>query len=274
MFDDKLPQSEFGQLPHVMRVLEITSQHGSRSWLEKCLADDSAMAVKLESVPLDAAITLLRQQVYDSVIIQDGPNFDAIKALAPLRTASPDHLAIVVIGDKPAADMTALCLDSSADAYVCRNSTDVRTLLWTLARAAERQGLIREAAENRTVIEQQKALQHQLAVHQLRTQRSLLLEHAGLESLDPNPPDWLVEEFLELLRISVVSGTGTMRDEVSQLVTKLDRCQVTLAEAMMAHTLAAEKLVLGLANRPAWHILGRANLLIYEVVMQLQQTTV
>lgn len=273
MYEDKLPQSEFGQLPPIMRVLEITPDRAP-SWLEECLADDSAMAVKLESASLDAAMTLLREQVYDAVIVQDGPDFDAVEALGPLRTASPDHLAIVVIGEKPAASMTALCLDSSADAYVCRDSTDVRTLLWTLARAAERQSLIREAAENRTVIEQQNALQHQLAVHQLRTQRSLLLEHAGLESLDPHPPEWLVEEFLELLRISVVSGTGTMRDEVSQLVTKLERCQVTLAEAMMAHTLAAEKLVLGLGTRPAWHILGRASLLVYEVVMQMQQTAV
>jgi hypothetical protein len=43
-----------------------------------------------------------------------------------------------------------------------------------------------------------------------------------------------------------------------------------MAEALSAHTLAAEKLVLGLGNRPAWHILGRANLLAYELIMQMQ----
>lgn len=277
MLDDRSPQTSYGQLPPVMRVLDISSANGEPdAWLADCLANDSAMAVKLEPASLESAMALLRQEVFEAVIVQHQPGkLDAIAAIGAIRAASPDFLAMVVIGEQPEEEMMAVCFDASADAYICKGTTDVRTLLWVLARAGERQRLLRESHESRTALQQQRAQQHQKAIHQLRSQRSLLLEHIAISSsADPHPPSWLVEHFLDLLRIFVVSGTGTLRDEVTQLVANLEDSEVTLAEALTAHTLATENLILGLGNRPAWHILGRANLLAYELVMQLQRTTV
>ena len=281
MVDDKYPMTPYGQLPPVMRVLDVSAQNtatGSAKddstvgWLEECLANDSAMVVKLEHTTLESAMTLLRQEQFDVVILHhEVGKLDAVAALAPIRAASPDYLAIVVIGDKPNSEMTAVCMERSADAYYSRNETDVRTLLWGLARASERQRLLREANGYQQALEQKAAQHHQEAIHQLRSLRAVLVEHCiEMSDCDPCPPAWLVEHFLELLRNYVVSGTGNLRDEVSQLVDRLEHSEVTLAEALSAHAQAAEELVLGLGNRPAWHILGRGNLLAYELVMQIQ----
>lgn len=276
MTDDKFPTIPYGELPPLLRVLEIsargeTSESDSHNWLAECLANDSAMDIKLEPATLTSAMTLLRQEVFDVVIVHHLPgHVDAMAAIGPIRTSSPDCLAVVVVGDESASSMSALCLEATADAYFCRGETDVRTLLWGLARASERQRLLRECRSLQESVAQQKSRQHQEAIHQLRAQRSLLVEHfVATEQHDPHPPAWLTECFLELLRIYVVTGTGNLRDEVTQLAGRLELCEVTLAEALTAHTLAAEEMVLGLGNRPAWHILGRANLLAYELVMQM-----
>lgn len=255
-----------------MRVLDVSAPNSNATAaLEQCLASDSAMAVKLEPATLKSAMTRLREEVFDAVLVRHQPEeLDALAALAPLRAASPDYLAVIVLGQEPAETMTAHCLDASADGYVCVPSTDVRTLLWTLARAAERQQLLRESESRQQTNAQLGVRQHQQAIHQLRVQRSLLLEHLDDAQCDPNPPPWLVDRFVELLTIYVVSGSGSLRAEVRQLVDRLDTCEVTLAEALTAHTLAAERLALGLRNRPVWHVLGRANLLAYELVMQMQ----
>jgi len=52
-------------------------------------------------------------------------------------------------------------------------------------------------------------------------------------------------------------------------VQRLDKSEVTLPETLMAHTVATETLVLGLGSRPAWHVLSRANLMAYELMMQM-----
>lgn len=269
MPDTKFPNTPYGCLPPVMRVLCVSSDPANvSSWLEEALASDSAMAIKLESASLEAAMGMLRQEVIDAVIVNHDDRLDGIGAVGPLRAASPECLAIVVIGNEPCESMTALCLEASADAYVHAPVTEVRTLLWTLARAVERQFLLREAKRTRQQQDQAGQKQFQEAMHQIRAERGLLMEHMG--DSDPHPPSWLVERFQALLRIYVVSGRGTLRDEVRQLAARLEVSEVTLAEALAAHSIATEQLIRGLPHRPMWHILGRARLLSYELILQLR----
>ena len=91
------------------------------------------------------------------------------------------------------------------------------------------------------------------------------------EMLRYYPPAWLVDYFADLLRLYVVSGFGNHQDDVAQLVQKLGHCQVTLAEALTAHSIATEQLALSRQGRSAWYILGRAQLLSLELIMQMQQ---
>lgn len=257
---------KFGELPSSLRALCVSST-GETNWLQPLLAADNAIQLDLVHATVDAAMKLLREAMFDLVILCETDDFDATRVIAPLRTAAPDQLAIVVLSQSEDADRCAVCLDVGADDFLLLRRTTIRTLLWKLSRAAERQLLLLDHHTRMQHKETQQREDHQEALHQLRTQRALLLEHSA-DDQDPNPPEWLIDYFSDLVRMYVVSGVGNHQDEVGQLVDRLDHCRVTLAEALTAHSVAVEQLVLGRRGRSAWHILGRANLISLELVMQ------
>lgn len=267
----KMPQltlMELGKLPSSMRVLSVSD---AGQTLEETLSTASGTRVDLISASLANAMQLLREAMFDVVVLHDTEHLDAVHVMGPVRTAAPDCLAVVVISDSDKPERHVQCLEAGADDFVERDETDATTLIWKLARAAERQLLVREYRSS----EQQKARKQsedqQDAIRQLRTQRSLLLEHlqeTTEQETNPNPPEWLIEYFGELLRVYVVSGFGNHQDEVRQLLDRLDCCEVTLAEALMAHSIAVEQLVQSRRGRSAKHILGRANLVALELLMQ------
>ena len=266
--------TEFGQLASVMRTLYITELPQSEDWLRDCLASDSAVDVRLECVHLEAAMTRLREEAYDVILLHHAPRLlDAIATIGTLRAVGADYQAVLVLGDAPTHEMTAVCLEASADAYVCLGSTEVRTLLWQMSRACEYQQLLRTHHQLQQNESQQRSQHYRDAIHQLRAQRSLLIDHLGVESnADASPPNWLTDHFRDLLRIHVVTGSGNLKSEVAELVDRLVGAEVTLAEALMAHTVAVEELVQSLGTRSSWHVIGRGNLLAYELVLRLLPT--
>jgi|GEM_PF-6231998 len=257
---------KFGELPSSLRALCVSS-NGDTNWLQPLLVADNAIQLDLVHATVDASMKLLRESIYDLVILCEADDLDATGVLVPLRTAAPDQLAIVVLSQSENIDRCAVCLDAGADDFLLLNGTTIRTLLWKLSRAAERQVLLLDQNSRKRREETQQREDHQEALHQLRTQRALLLEHSA-DDQDPNPPEWLIDYFSDLVRMYVVSGVGNHQDEVGQLADRLDHCRVTLAEALTAHSIAVEQLVLGRRGRSAWHILGRANLISLELVMQ------
>lgn len=268
----KLPETPYGHLPPVMRLLYIRAPSCSGTWLADRLAEDAAVEVQLDVQTATAAMARLREESFDTILISHVPGqLDAIHLLQAIRVGSRDDQPILILGEGSPNEMTALCFEAGADAYLCMGQTNVRTLLWQIARAGERQRLRVENRRWRQTHTQQQARQHQEALQQLREQRGLLVDAMNDETPhdDPLPPTWLVEYFRQLLRIYVVTGCGHLREEVSQLVGRLAKCEVTLREALVAHTAAVEELVLGLGNRSAWHVIGRGNLLAYELVLQM-----
>ena len=273
--------SSVSELPSTLRLLCVTA-NGNSGWLSQSLAADTAMDAEICSATLDSAMRYLREELFDLVVLVECPRLDSLEAMSPLRTTAPDNLAIVVIGDDTPdsawADNIqargALCIDACSDDFVERTGTPVRTLLWKLARAAERQALIGQCQQQKQQEANSQNEDYQAAIHQLRSQRSLLLEYLPeAEHENPNPPAWLIDYFSDLLRMFVVSGHGNHRDEVGQLADRLDCCEVTLAEALCAHSLAVEQLILGRRGRSAWHILGRANMIATELIMQRETKT-
>jgi hypothetical protein len=184
---------------------------------------------------------------------------------------SPDHQAIVVWGSNNSDAVAAHWLDASADAYVCRDQSSARDLLWQLSKASERQQLRDENRKLQDLVSRNRSQQQQASFQLLREQRKVLLEGGATCDRDVMPPSWLVDYFSDLLKIHVVAGSGSLREEVSHLVERLRSCQVTLREAMLAHNVAVEELVSGQGNRGTWHILGRANVLAYELILVLTE---
>jgi hypothetical protein len=168
------------------------------------------------------------------------------------------------------------------------NTTTTRTLIWQVARAAERHQLI---AENRRLQQAQKhrlQLEHDEASRLLNQQRAMitsLQEQAGESSAEGPIPDraesaarlvlelppQLIAHYHDLLRAHVIMGSGNLVEEMRLLSQMLASGRVTSSQVMLLHIHVLEEMVRGLGSRSARHVMSRADLLILEVMINLAQ---
>jgi DNA-binding response OmpR family regulator len=275
-----------------MRMLFITGLHRTGGWLAAAFAADSASKVELEEiVGVAAGLSRLRDEVFDAVLIShEGEGLDALELLDGIRAGSSEEQPIIVLGEQSEQEMSALCYDAGADAYVCVNTTTTRTLIWKVARAMERRDLI---AENRRL---QQAQQHQLQIEHdeatrlLQQQRAMIADlerirlaqdRGGQTAAGPGPaedstscpdlPPSLVDHYRELLRAYVIMGSGNLSEEMNRLAELLASAAVTSQKAMLLHLHVLEEMVRGLGSRSARHVMNRADMLILEVMINLAQ---
>ena len=288
-----------GMLPRRMRVLYVTTYHRTGGWLAEALAADSASEVVLEeTIGAAAGMARLRDEIYDAVLIShEPPELDALEFIQGLRAGGGDE-PIVALGIASEQEMAALAFEVGADAYLCVNTTTVRTLLWSAARAIERHQLHRD---NRRLIQAERQrlhYEHQEADRLLAQQRSLI---ADLESLTndgvgsdekntalktANPcerqsrrraeeslqlPEKLVGHYAELLRAYVIMGSGNLTAEMAALADMFATAGVTPQQTMLLHLKVLEQLIHGLGNRSARHVMSRADLLVLEVMVHLAE---
>jgi DNA-binding response OmpR family regulator len=267
-----------------MRVLYVTTYERTGGWLAEALAADSASEVVLEeAIGFAAGLSRLRDDHYDAVLVGHQPGqLDALALAEAMHTAGCDE-PLIVLGSQDESEMTALCLEANADAYVSVQSTTTRTLLWVVARAIERHYLLRE---NRRLAQ---ADQHRLEIEQgdagqlLSEQRGLIRELDALaataqgyarnatgeareEGVSRTPlPAQLETHYRELLRTYVMMGSGNLSVEMLALAQILAAAGVSPAQTLELHLNALENLLRGLGNRSARHVMNRADLLALEI---------
>ena len=168
-------------LPPRMRVLYIATTHRTGAWLAEALAVDSATDIHLEEAGGSmAGLARLRDELFDAVLVSHQPGeLDALELIEGYRTGVADA-PIIVLGTQSEQEMTALCYELGADAYVCVNTTTTRNLIWVVARAVQRHDLLRE--NQRLNQAQQRRLQqeHDEANQLLSQQRALIDDLEGL----------------------------------------------------------------------------------------------
>ena len=275
----RLPTTPWGFLPPNMRVLFVTGPQRMGSWLAEAFAADSACHVLLEeSEGIACGLAKLRDEVFDAVLVSHEASLDALEVLDAIRAGSSDEQPILVLGQQPEKQMTALCFEAGADAYVCVEATTTRTLLWTVARAMERHELL---AENRRLQQAQRhrlQLEHDEATRLLQQQRVMISDlEEILEGAEqptrrcPNLPDTLIQHYRELLRAYVIMGTGNMGQEMGALAELLASAHVSSHQAMLLHLFVLEEMVEGLGSRSARHVMNRADMLILEMMINLAE---
>ena len=279
-----------------MRVLAITTRQRTGGWLAEALAADSASEVLLEeTLGAAAGMARLRDEVFDAVLVSHlPPELDALEFVQGLRAGGGDE-PLVMLGIASEQEMTALAFEVGTDAYLCVNTTTVRTMLWSVARAIERHQLLRS---NRRLIQAERQrlhYEHQEADRLLAQQRSLITDLESLAndsaaasratpqspgiSAAPQPagepgellqlPEKLVAHYAELLRAYVIMGSGNLTAEMAALAGLLAAAGVTPQQTMMLHLKVLEQLVHGLGSRSARHVMSRADLLVLEVMVHL-----
>lgn len=288
----KLPATPWGHLPPSMRVLFITGAQRTGGWLADAFASDSATEVVLEEVlGIANGVSRLRDDSFDAVLISHEPGeLDALELLDAVRAGTSPHQPIVILGSISEQDMAAYCFEAGADAYVCVNTSTIRTLIWHVARAAERQKLISENRRFSQAHRHRLQLEHDEATRLLAQQRSLVdgLEqirchgtygkaeappcHSGSEFDQMTElPAVLGDHYRELLRAYIIMGSGRLGEEMDRLAELLASAGVTAQQTMHLHLSVLEKMVCDLGYRSARHVMNRAGLLILEVMVNLAE---
>lgn len=281
-----------GGMPARMQVLYVTSEQRTGAWLAEAFAGDSAAEVELEQVfGAAAGMARLRDQSFDAILVSHEPGrLDALHLVEGLRAGGGDE-PVVVLGAQSEQEMAPLCYETGADAYVCVNTATTRALIWVVARAIERQRLIRENRRLQQLDRQRLVHEHQEVDRLLSQQRALL---SGFESLAENPPpapavaersparapreidaavlpESLVNHYRELLRAHVIMGSGNLGAEMSLLAELLASARIGAQQTMLLHLQVLEELIRGLGTRSARHVMTRADLLVVEVLVHLAE---
>jgi DNA-binding NarL/FixJ family response regulator len=245
--------------------------------LAEALAADSASKVVLEeAVGTAAGLSRLRDEVYDAVLVSHEPaELDALDLIEGYRASGADE-PIVVLGMQSEQEMAALCYEVGADGYICVHTTTTRNLVWVVARAVQRQQLVRE--NHRLAQAEQTRLQreHDEAACIMEQQCALLAapDEAGRDAPDHALPleclpAELTAHYRELLRTYVIMGSGNLAEELQRLSKLLITAGLTARQTVQIHLHALEELVHGLGTRSARHVMTRADLLALEVLLHL-----
>jgi DNA-binding response OmpR family regulator len=292
-------------MPARMRALYVTTASRTGAWLAEALAVDSASEVQLdEAIGVTAGLARLRDEVFDMLLVAHEPGeLDALELIEGLR-AGGNTEPVLVLGIASEQEMTALCYEVGADAYLCVNTTTTRTLLWAAARAIERHDLLRE---NRRLLQADRQRLHQEhleADRLLAEQRALVTDLESLsaqrradrhdDSGQPHLPSAiasretashrseshatlirlpanLVAHYRELLRAYVIMGSGNLAGDMNELAELLVESGITPQQTMLLHLQVLEELVRGLGSRSARHVMTRADLLALEIMIHLAE---
>ena len=283
-------------MPARMRALYVTTAARTGGWLAEALAADSASEVQLdEAVGTAAALARLRDEVFDLLLVSHEPDeLDALALVEGFRAGGNDE-PILVLGNASEQEMTALCYEVGADAYLCVNTTTTRTLLWSAARAIERHEMLRENRRllqaDRTRLQQEQIEADRLLAEQRRFCASWIrwcmgswnrtaATHCRGEmpiAVSSPPLDLLrlprnlVDHYRELLRAYVIMGSGNLTGDMQELANLLVGIGITSQQTMLLHLQVLEELVRGLGNRSARHVMTRADLLVLELMIHLAE---
>jgi DNA-binding response OmpR family regulator len=89
------------------------------------------------------------------------------------------------------------------------------------------------------------------------------------EETDPLPSAALQQQYRDLLRTTVIMGSGKLQSELRELANELIAARISARQTMLLHLQVVEELVRGLGQRSARHLLTRADLLILELTIAL-----
>jgi DNA-binding response OmpR family regulator len=289
---NQLPATPWGFLPPRMRTLFVAGSQRTGGWLADAFAADSATEVLLEeAVGMADGLRRLREDSFDAVLIShEDPGLDSLELLDGLRAGGGEEQPVVVLGTLSEQEMSALCFEAGADAYVRISTTTIRSLIWTVSRAIERRRLIAENRRLQRAESRRRQLEHDEATRLLAQQRAMLLdtETAEIDDGETDTPssvnllaravplakplaESLTARYRELLRTYVIMGSGNLAAEMKQLVELLASSQVTAQQAMLLHLDVLDEMIQGLGQRSARHVMNRADILILEMMVCLAE---
>ena len=286
------PQGVCSCLPSRVKLLVVSPLDGADGWLADALGADSATRIELHEARDEAsAVVRLRDEVFDAVLaVHRPPEQDAFAFVEGLRVGGGLQ-PVVVLGETPSNEADALAYEAGADEYCSIGESSLRGLLWKIGKAIERSRLVRENRRLLQADRQRLQHEHHETENLLKRQRALLAdievlrqEDGGAAPSEAGPlgarlreaasgepkqeplPTAIAERYDEILRAYVMMGSGRLAEELAEVAHELIDVGSSARQAIGLHLEVLERLVEGLGNRSARHVMNRADLLVVEVL--------
>lgn len=250
-----------------MRVLFVSAgpsqaaNNDGIAWWKKELAN----CLEVTYVSPREGLEIARKQAFDAAVLLRCNRFDALGYLAMLRATGASEFATLMATHEVDPDFEAECCRRDADGCAMGCPGAPGWFECQLQRAVERNQFRSAASHWDSHQKRMKQVDQRAAIHQIRAIRGVLLEGMAVGT-NPTPPSWLTDRLEGILRAYVVSVGSDVSDEVQSMVCSLQKSGITQCEALLAHSVATERLMLSLGNRPGSHVLNRSQLLAFEMM--------
>jgi hypothetical protein len=244
------------------------------------------------------AVSRLREEPFDCILVDvpatgsfvrdDNGPFGLIRAL---RTGGCEE-PIVMVGRLFADAEWTAASEADCDVFVSARGWDSPVLGSIIKRALLRGELVRENARLSAAHNRRATRDRDESAQLLAHQRQLIAELEALPSasaqrgsgspnrVDEAAPDaaalrreeqnhGFVDRYSGLLRSYVLMGSGSLASEIGEMADCFVAASLPPPEALQIHLMCVEKLVKGLGNRSARHVVSRADLLAIELMTHL-----
>ena len=267
-------QEPSNSLPQQLRILYIPGPKSPRNWLCEALDGESVCRVEImESSCLALALEKLREETFDAVLVDaDADSRDCHTVIEAIRAGSHDHQAVIILGDESNSLLATHCFEAGADGFVAVQTSIPRELLWQIARAAKRGRLRAENAQLRQRQQRHTAIERDEVLKLTSEQEAILRLAASVTEAGENaPPEltWLSEELRELLKASVIMGSGNLFQEINRFVDRIRETQTPRYTVMTRYSDVLRDMLEELGTRSSRHVYNRANLLLIDLLLKL-----
>lgn len=280
---NKLSTTPWGQLPTGLRLLLINGSTSDVSWLGSVLQSDGTVAIEVvQAKGALEGMTSLRNDTFDAVLMTEDAKIEVSEMVAGIQGASSQSPPILLLGQRAQADQQAMAFENGLDGYVCLASTSIRSLVWVIATAVERNKLLTENTRLLKKYVQQQENWKNNAQAQVTELRDLIRSWAGDEdalpasvaSLQSRLGPTALDSYRDLLRTYVIVGSGSIASEVKQFCRIFRQAALCPAEVVAVHLSVLEEMVEQLGVKSSRHVVNRANLMLVQLLICLSEPTV
>lgn len=216
---------------------------------------------------------------------------DVRPLLQSIRT-SGNHDPVLLLSEQIHPRELARCYDANVEFLQSSLFWDSPALVPAIERSRRRHQLARdhqiwgrerqqklqqEQRDSERILEQQRQMLNDLRSLAQATEHDEVPLERGTSQFSsvpvlPSPRNLshdLKTYYAALLKSYVVMGTGSLAEEIQQVVLQIEMCDLSVRETMALHLEQVEELVRGLGNRSSRHVMNRADMLILELLMHL-----
>ena len=271
-------------LPNQLRLLCVSSSEPSWSVLALMLDRYGCSEPQFRWCGSHAsALSLLREETFDCLVVPSRVGSlrggsSSVESFLTAVEAGGAAEAVLVTTDGEDEELAALLAEFECELLVAREPWQSTALPVWIGRAIRRAQLVHENMRLTSADRRRSSRERDETELLLDEQRRILTEESrwsalgDCEAVDEDVsrlPGKVAEFYQELLRTTIMMGSGNLSEEIRKLAQLLVVAGVGPRTALRIHLEQVEALIKGLGSRSSRHVMVRADVLAMELTLQL-----